>query len=99
MKTKITVVRQEWLRLIDKLSALNPASVLGRGFALVQTPAGAVVRDAGTVSLGDLLKVILNRGWLGCRVEEVNPEFEKMKLVSPPDFSQEGSSDKLESDR
>ena len=99
MKTKITVARQEWLRLIDKLSALNPASVLGRGFALVQTPAGAVVRDAGTVSLGDLLEVILNKGWLGCRVEEVNPELEKLKLASPPDFSPEGSSDKLESDR
>jgi exodeoxyribonuclease VII large subunit len=76
---------QRWMTLREQLSALNPAAVLGRGFSIVRTPAGTVVRDADRVVPGDSLEVILSRGLLGCRVETVRPGLEEIKTPSLPE--------------
>ena len=60
-----------WEGLRQQLAALNPAAVLGRGFALARTPAGEIVRNARQVAVGDSLELILSSGLLGCRVETV----------------------------
>jgi exodeoxyribonuclease VII large subunit len=54
-----------------RLEALSPARVLERGYAVVRTPDGAVVRDAGAVVGGDRVLVELARGGLGAVVDEV----------------------------
>jgi exodeoxyribonuclease VII large subunit len=53
-----------------RLAALNPAAVLGRGFAVVSKTDGAVVRAAKEVSPGEGLDVRVSEGRFGVRVEE-----------------------------
>jgi exodeoxyribonuclease VII large subunit len=55
-----------------RLQALSPGATLARGYAIVRS-GGAVVREAGAVSLGARLDVELERGALGARVEDVRP--------------------------
>jgi len=52
------------------LDALSPLAVLGRGYALVKSEQGRLVRAAREVSAGDRLSVRLAEGALRCRVEE-----------------------------
>ncbi len=68
--------RVRWSSLQERLSALNPAAVLGRGYAVARTPEGQIVRDAATVEVGDRLSVLLARGSLDCRVEGVKRDSE-----------------------
>ena len=55
-----------------ELDALSPARVLERGYAIVRTADGTVVRRASQVATGDPLTVGLAHGRLGTRVEEVD---------------------------
>jgi exodeoxyribonuclease VII large subunit len=57
----------------DRLRVLGPGATLERGYAIVQDDAGAVVRDAGAVTVGQHVGVRLAAGRLGARVEEVEP--------------------------
>ena len=52
-----------------RLHDLSPLAVLGRGFAVARTPAGAVVKSVEAVRQGDELDVSLSDGVLSCRVE------------------------------
>lgn len=52
-----------------RLHDLSPLAVLGRGFAIARTPAGAVVKSVEAVRQGDALDVSLSDGVLSCRVE------------------------------
>ncbi len=52
-----------------RVRALSPAATLERGYAVVQTDDGAVVRDAGTVPDGALLRVRVAEGELHARRE------------------------------
>lgn len=53
---------------------LSPLAVLERGYSIVQTASGTVIRAAGQVSAGDALQVRLHQGRLGVRVDEAEPE-------------------------
>ncbi len=57
-------------RLAAKLDALSPLGVLGRGYALVRTPAGRVVRRADDVAAGDAVHIRLERGELIAAIKE-----------------------------
>ncbi|WP_228373590.1 exodeoxyribonuclease VII large subunit [Demequina soli] len=48
--------------LTASLRALSPLSTLERGFAVVRTPDGTVLRDAAAVHAGDALRIRLARG-------------------------------------
>ncbi len=61
---------REFSALEATLRALDPMAVLQRGYAVVSTPSGEVLRDAQEVSQGDPLKVRLKSGGLTVRVEE-----------------------------
>lgn len=51
-----------------RLASLNPAAVLARGFAVVSTPEGSLVRSVGQVSRGDPLTVRVSDGSFGAAV-------------------------------
>jgi exodeoxyribonuclease VII large subunit len=56
------------------LQALSPLATLARGYAVVQTADGRVLRDARIVRPGDSVDVRLAQGHLGCRVEKVRAD-------------------------
>lgn len=56
------------------LDALSPLGVLSRGYAIAQDAKGRLLRDAQVVKIGDEVKVRLERGRLGTRVEDVESE-------------------------
>lgn len=51
------------------LDAMSPLKVLERGYAIAQDVRGAIVREAGVVSIGEQLRLRLWKGALDCRVE------------------------------
>ena len=57
----------------QQLHHLSPLAILERGYAIVQTPAGVVLRDSGQAAVNDRLNVRLHRGRLGVRVEDSEP--------------------------
>ncbi|WP_298459489.1 exodeoxyribonuclease VII large subunit [uncultured Cellulomonas sp.] len=57
----------ETQRLAAQVRALSPAATLERGYAVVQRPGGAVVRDASEVADGERLRVRVARGELTVR--------------------------------
>ncbi len=54
----------------SRLEALDPARVLRRGYAVVRTAAGAVVRSPGQVVPAEVLDVALAEGGLRVRVQQ-----------------------------
>ena len=55
-------------RLSGKLEALSPLRVLERGYSIVRTPEGKVVKSSTDVKAGDELKVNLHDGQISTRV-------------------------------
>lgn len=53
-----------------RLEALSPRAVLQRGYAIVQSTSGTVVRRSDDVTIGERVGVLLREGELTCRVEE-----------------------------
>jgi exodeoxyribonuclease VII large subunit len=48
---------------------MSPLKVLGRGYAIIRRPDGAVVKSAADVKAGDRIKVRLQRDEIGATVE------------------------------
>lgn len=57
--------------LREKLSALNPAAVLQRGYATVKHSDGTVIRTADGLKLGEELTLRLSRGVLRVKIVEI----------------------------
>jgi exodeoxyribonuclease VII large subunit len=59
--------------LTATLNSLSPLAVLGRGYSLTRTvPDDKVVRDAGLLTPGDLVRLTFATGEARARVEEVS---------------------------
>ncbi len=71
MERLLTAGRSEWKRNLEKLQSLGPMSVLNRGFSLVRTPGGEVVRQAAQCKSGDILEILLAEGKLTVKVEGI----------------------------
>jgi len=56
------------------LDAMSPLRVLERGYAIAHDSAGHVVREAGSVSIGEQLRLRLWKGELDCRIEGTRDE-------------------------
>jgi exodeoxyribonuclease VII large subunit len=56
--------QQDLIHTLARVVALSPQATLDRGYAVVQLPDGAVVRDAADVVLGETLKVRVAKGEL-----------------------------------
>jgi exodeoxyribonuclease VII large subunit len=64
-------LQQARLSTLDKsFAALNPLSILKRGYALVARPDGELVRSVRQVQPGDTLKIRLHDGSFPARVQE-----------------------------
>ena len=59
--------------LAGRLRALSPKATLGRGYAIVRSDEGAIVRSTGAIAPGGRVEVELAEGGFGARVEEVQP--------------------------
>jgi exodeoxyribonuclease VII large subunit len=56
-----------------KLDALSPLAILERGYAICRDAGGKIIKEAASLSPGDLLDARLARGAVECRVEKVRP--------------------------
>jgi exodeoxyribonuclease VII large subunit len=85
-KTRLAVLRQKQTAAINDLTdakisklrigmasldALSPLSVLSRGFSIVETEAGAILRDAADVKANEDVKIRLARGKIKAKVTTV----------------------------
>lgn len=57
--------------LAQRLNTVSPLNTLGRGYSILQTPAGDVVQNAQQVRPGDSLRARLRQGELRCTVTEI----------------------------
>lgn len=85
-KAKIELINSKILNLIHKnyivkksrlnaaagkLSTLGPPAVLARGYSISRSlPDGRVVRDSRQVDIGQVLRVIVAKGSLTCKIED-----------------------------
>lgn len=58
----------------ERLTGLNPAQILRRGYALVKDSAGSLITSAKQVKLGQDIAVQLSDGTLDAQVRQVKPE-------------------------
>ena len=70
MRGELSRHRQRLTALSAGLDAMSPLKVLGRGYAMVRSPGGEVVRRYDQVSPGEQVTVSLGEGALRCTVDE-----------------------------
>ncbi|HVN78991.1 MAG TPA: exodeoxyribonuclease VII large subunit, partial [Terriglobia bacterium] len=58
------------------LEALNPQSVLSRGYAICRDSRGSIVKRSRSLNLGDLFSVTLAEGEVLGRAEQINPTIQ-----------------------
>jgi exodeoxyribonuclease VII large subunit len=80
MSRSLVRSRHRLAALVGRLDSLSPLAVLGRGYSLTRTAAGAIVRDAGQVAPGDAVEVLLARGSLDCRVERTKERDDRPQV-------------------
>lgn len=74
MKSRLASERQTLRALTQRLDALSPLKVLGRGYAIVsRADDGRVVRRAGDVTSGDAVRIHLGEGELTASVTGSKP--------------------------
>ena len=56
--------------LASQLSQLNPQAVLERGYSMVETAGGSIVRDSAQVDRGEKLTITFARGWARSSVDD-----------------------------
>jgi exodeoxyribonuclease VII large subunit len=67
---RLHVTDSRFTSLVGRLEGLSPLAVLGRGYAVAWDASRTrILRDAATVNIGESIRVTLERGELGCRVE------------------------------
>ncbi len=66
-----------------QLVALSPLAVLDRGYALVQTESGSILRDAALVHPGEVVHTRLGRGSFSSRVENSRVEASHANPTQP----------------
>ena len=66
------LARHRLAMLGARLDGISPLATLGRGYAIVRTPSGEVIRRASQVNAGQTLITTLAEGALRVRVDEVD---------------------------
>lgn len=74
MRERLGRSQERWQSLVSRLESLNPASVLRRGFSVVESEAGQIVHSAEQVRVGERVKIRLHQGRLLSRVEAKEPD-------------------------
>ncbi len=63
--------QQQLLLAITRLEMINPLATLARGYAIIETADGLIVREAARLKQGDLLKIYPSKGKILAKVEEI----------------------------
>ncbi len=63
-----------------RLDSLSPLGVLARGYSVTRLPSGEVLRTVSQVARGDLVRVLLHRGSLDCRVEKAREQDDRPQV-------------------
>lgn len=66
----LTARRRSFVEYAAKLDALSPLKVLARGYSFVKDSGDKPVKAVTEVAVGDVIRVQLSGGELGCRVED-----------------------------
>lgn len=59
---RIILASEELIQIVARIRTLSPQATLDRGYGLVLTQSGALVRDADSVAVGDQLRLRFARG-------------------------------------
>src|SRR5262249_26691861 len=65
---------------VGRLDSLSPLAVLGRGYSLTRTPAGDIVHSPAQVRVGDVIRVLLQRGSLDARVTQTRGQDDRPQV-------------------
>lgn len=87
MEHILTSKKSSFLEQSTKLEALNPLSVLTRGYAAVFDRTGASVKSVGAVSVGDTVLMRLSDGTVSAEIHEIYHEKESVSYVRSNDQS------------
>lgn len=72
MRQQLKGQRHQVHALGSQLHQLSPLGVLGRGYSIVQRERDQkILKEASEVSPGEMIRILLHRGRLACRVDEV----------------------------
>jgi exodeoxyribonuclease VII large subunit len=74
MNTRLQDARRRLSMAAASLDALSPLAVLQRGYAIAQNSEGRLLRDSGSVTIGDAVTLRLAKGRLRCLVEDKSDE-------------------------
>lgn len=69
LRSRLDSSAQDVAHLRARVRALSPAATLDRGYAIVLADDGSIVRDAGTVAVGERIRVRVAHGSLTARRE------------------------------
>ena len=72
MGNRLASAKQEFSRLSASLSHLNPQSTLERGYSIARDEQGRIVRDSGTIKLGDGVELTFAVGTAQTKVTAVS---------------------------
>ncbi|MDD5431639.1 MAG: exodeoxyribonuclease VII large subunit [Candidatus Omnitrophica bacterium] len=74
-------INERVMALAGRLDALSPLSVLARGYSLSSLLTdGSIIKDAGNLKPGDLIKTFLGKGAFVSRVQEVMKDERKTDI-------------------
>lgn len=82
--------RRRTRELSAGLRALSPLATLARGYAIVQSDGGSVVRDARDAPAGGALKITVEQGKLAARSEGALPDDRPLDAEAPGDGATAG---------
>lgn len=87
-QARLAGAKNAWLILNGKMESLSPLKVLERGYAIVKSGEGAILKDAANSRIGALLSIQLAQGNLKARVTESSslPRLEFGKKQSKLNF-------------
>jgi len=74
IRRKLQQQQQQWLATAQLLHSVSPLATLQRGYAIVSSERGAVLRDANAVPVGSTVHARLAQGQLICTVESIQIE-------------------------
>ncbi len=73
LSERLRNLSERCVRAQEKLHALRPQAVLGRGYSITRLPDGSVVRSARQVSVGTLAEVVFAEGSADVLVKRTKP--------------------------
>jgi exodeoxyribonuclease VII large subunit len=68
----IKLKNSQFSGLIEKLSSLNPLSILARGYSVTfKMPEGKIIKDTKFIKVGETIKTKVHKGEIVSKVTEV----------------------------